>query len=324
MPFPFPPDASKTSMNTEELPDSFSHHWQTGSRSLCWSGTLLMAIINLTPDSFSDGGRYSCPNETAFDVDKRAALQAAFQMKSDGADLFDLGGESTAPGTLPVPPEEQIRRVVPLVAEPSLQALGPVSVDTCSALVADKALSAGAVIVNDISGATFDKEMVNVVRRFVAGICIGHIQGRPKDMQSAPHYNNVVDDVFHWLKERRDILLQQGIRPEQIVVDPGIGFGKTFEQNWELLRHIDRLEELGHPVLVGHSRKRFLREFVQNNATRTPEGWMENLAKRLDTAPLPISRRFLSLDPIDLATAMVSALLVQKKVAILRVHYCPE
>lgn len=209
----------------------------------------LMGIINVTPDSFSDGGRW---------LDPAAAVEQGLRLVEEGAGLLDVGGESTRPGSHPVPPEEQLRRVLPVVQGLVRQTSVPVSVDTSDSRVASAALEAGAEIINDVTGLTGDPEMVSVARRNGCGVCAMHMQGTPLTMQDDPRYDDVVSDVLGWLKRRRDSLVGGGIDAARICLDPGIGFGKTHAHNLALLAGISRFHETGRPLLVGHSRKGFI------------------------------------------------------------------
>ncbi len=224
--------------------------WRVGERAFdCSERTLVMAILNVTPDSFSEDGRYFDPEE---------AVRHAVQMVADGADLVDVGGESTRPGSDPVPADEEIRRVLPVIERiveqnPDL----PISIDTRKAEVADRALAAGATIVNDVS-AGGDPEMFDVVHKHDAAIVLMHMKGEPKTMQQSPEYEDVVGEVHEYLRERIEAAEFAGIEAERIAIDPGIGFGKNLEHNLELMRRIDAFLDLGRPLLVGPSRKRFI------------------------------------------------------------------
>jgi dihydropteroate synthase len=217
---------------------------------------LFMGIVNATPDSFSDGGRF---------LQADAAVEHALGLVSEGAALLDIGGESTRPGSEAVPVEQELERVIPVIARLAEATSVPISVDTCKAEVARRALRAGARIVNDISGLQFDPEIVNVCRDFGAGVVCMHIQGTPRTMQVDPKYDDVVEEVYRYFAERLDSLTRAGLSAESIVLDPGIGFGKTAEHNLELLAGIPRLRELGRPVLIGHSRKRFVKRVLGRN-----------------------------------------------------------
>lgn len=208
---------------------------------------IVMGIVNVTPDSFSDGGRWLDPN---------AAVAHGLQLAADGAGILDVGGESTRPGAAAVSAEEERRRVVPVVE--GLTAAGArVSVDTMKAVVAEAALDAGATLVNDVA-ALRDPDMAALVADRGCDVCLVHMRGEPRTMQDDPHYDDVVDDVRAFLTERVDVALAAGVARERIVLDPGIGFGKTVDHNLELLDRLDELVALGFPVLVGTSRKSFL------------------------------------------------------------------
>lgn len=213
----------------------------------------VMGIVNLTPDSFSDGGRFLDPDH---------AVARAMTLLREGADVLDFGGESTRPGAEPISVEEELARVIPVVARLAQETSVPISVDTTKAVVARKALEAGAVIVNDISGLQFDPEMVPVCRDFQAGVICMHIQGTPQTMQDNPEYQDVVADVAQYFRERIEVLVDGGISLQRIMLDPGIGFGKTADHNLELLAGLPQLSAVGRPLLIGHSRKRFIQKLV--------------------------------------------------------------
>ena len=208
---------------------------------------LLMGIVNVTPDSFSDGGR-------SFD----ASCQHALQLLADGADILDIGGESTRPGAGEVPVAEELDRVMPVLTK--LRELRPdcrISVDIRKAAVAEAALQAGAEIINDVSGFAFDPAMAEVAARHGAAVILGHTRGTPQEMTAHCCYTDVVREVTAELRRSGAAAAAAGVKPEKIWFDPGIGFAKTAEQSWELLRHLEELAELG-PLVVGHSRKSFL------------------------------------------------------------------
>jgi dihydropteroate synthase len=208
-----------------------------------------MGIVNVTPDSFSDGGQY---------LDHGLAVEHAAQLVAMGADLLDIGGESTRPGASPVPIDEELRRVIPVIERIANRTTVPLAIDTRKAEVARRALDAGAVIVNDVSGLTFDPAIASVCARAGAGVICMHMQGTPATMQQNPHYDDVLAEVAAYLAERVDAMEQGGIPRERIVIDPGIGFGKTAAHNLTILQNVDRFRAVGRPVLIGHSRKRFL------------------------------------------------------------------
>jgi dihydropteroate synthase len=213
-------------------------------------GPVVVGILNVTPDSFSDGGDF---------LDPDAAAEHAVTMLDEGAGILDLGGESTRPGSEPVSPEGEIRRVVPVVER--ILAVRPeavISVDTYRAETATAALEAGASLVNDVTALRGDPSMATVVEEAGCPVILMHMQGEPKTMQMEPHYEDAVREVKDFLDRRAEHAGAAGIRPENIIVDPGIGFGKNLEHNLELLRNLDVIVALGFPVLVGASRKRFI------------------------------------------------------------------
>ncbi len=223
-----------------------------------------MGIINVTPDSFSDGGRF---------LDVEAAVVHAQELVAAGADLLDVGGESTRPGAAAVPEDVEMARVIPVVRRLADEVEVPISIDTRKAGVAEAAVDAGAEIINDVSGLEADPRMVGVVAASGAGVCVMHMQGVPETMQQDPTYADVVADVHRYLRERRDMLEAAGISRERICLDPGIGFGKTYDHNLALLSSCHALHALGCPVLVGHSRKSFLGTMIGDaSADRTPAG----------------------------------------------------
>jgi dihydropteroate synthase len=203
----------------------------------------VMGVINVTPDSFSDGGVHLQPP---------SAATAGWRMLDDGAAIIDVGGESTRPGSEGVPLEEELRRVLPVLE--SLHG-APISIDTAKAEVARRALELGAELVNDVTALRGDPELAGVVADADAYLCLMHMQGEPRTMQHNPSYDDVADEVTAFLEERLRFATDAGIQEENIVVDPGIGFGKTVEQNFELVRRLDVLTSLGRPILVGFSRK---------------------------------------------------------------------
>ncbi|MBN2475830.1 MAG: dihydropteroate synthase [Pirellulales bacterium] len=222
-----------------------------------------MGVVNVTPDSFSDGGRF---------LEPVAAVAQGLRLAAEGADLLDVGGQSTRPGSRPIPAEEELRRVMPVVAALCAQTSVPVSIDTCRAAVAREALAAGAEVLNDVTALGGDPEMVPLAAEGGCGVCAMHMQGTPQTMQQAPRYDDVVEDVLRYLGERRDALIAAGIARPRIALDPGIGFGKTLQHNLALLSHAWRLHDLGCAVLVGHSRKRFIGEVLGDPAADRTAG----------------------------------------------------
>lgn len=211
--------------------------------------TRIMGVLNVTPDSFSDGGRY---------LDPGRAVEHAHQMVEEGADLIDVGGESTRPGSLPVSAEEELRRILPPLRHLVDKLPVPVSVDTTKADVAAAVLAEGADLINDISGLGFDPRVASVVAGAGAGLILGHIRGTPRTMQQDLRYTDLLVDVREHLKERILLAETAGVHPEAIMVDPGIGFGKSVEHNLLLLKCLPALHGLKKPILVGPSRKSFI------------------------------------------------------------------
>ena len=214
---------------------------------------LVMGVLNVTPDSFSDGGKFSSP---------AAAVERAFQMVGEGADLLDIGGESTRPGSDPVSADEELRRVLPVIERLAGRVGVPLSIDTCKSEVAAAAVKAGASLVNDISGGRLDPEMAWTVAETRAHWILGHLRGTPKDMQQDPVYKDVVAEVGDELMALAAVAEEKGVPADAILVDPGIGFGKTLDHNLSLLKHLDELVARGRPVCVGTSRKGFLGKLV--------------------------------------------------------------
>lgn len=213
----------------------------------------VIGILNVTPDSFYDGGSHP---------GVMPSVEHALRLVEEGAAVIDVGGESTRPWASMVPPEEEKARVVPVIQELAGRTSVPLSIDTRKASVADAAIAAGASIVNDVSALTHDPAMAGVVARRGAGVILMHMKGTPETMQEDPRYESVVDEVLEYLKERVEYALSRGIARERIDVDPGIGFGKRLRHNLELLRHLDSLTEIGRPVVIGPSRKSFIGEVL--------------------------------------------------------------
>jgi len=222
--------------------------WRHRTGEIRLDRTRVMGILNVTPDSFSDGGRY---------VDPDQAVRHGLEMVEHGADLLDVGGESTRPGSDPVSADEEWRRVGPVIRNLANKVDVPLSVDTMKPEVAAKAIDAGASIVNDVSGLR-EPAMVRVVASGRVGAVVMHMLGNPKTMQSHPEYDDVVGEVRSFLSERIRVLEAAGVPSDAVAVDPGVGFGKTQEHNLALLRNLDRIAALGHPVVVGVSRKSFI------------------------------------------------------------------
>src|SRR3989338_4352452 len=209
----------------------------------------VVGILNVTPDSFYDGGRYSLEDK---------AFEHALSLIEEGADILDVGGESTRPGSERVDCQEEIKRVIPVIERLAKEGRVPVSIDTTKSDVARRAMEAGASMVNDISGFMMDPKMASVVAQGKAQVVLSHIQGTPKEMQKKPVYENVTQDVIGFFKKQMETAFQQGVLKDQIILDPGIGFGKTVEHNLQILREFDLFLELGRPLMIGTSRKSFI------------------------------------------------------------------
>ncbi|HEY7129776.1 MAG TPA: dihydropteroate synthase [Nitrospira sp.] len=259
-----------------------SMDFQVKGQRLALDRPLLMGIINVTPDSFSDGGRF---------YDPQRAVEHAIRLVGEGADLLDIGAESTRPGAQPVDEQEERRRLIPVVAAVAKAVSVPVSVDTSKAEVAKAAIDAGAVMVNDVTALRGDSAMVEIVAKAGAGLALMHMQGSPQTMQHAPQYDDVIGEVARFLAARARFAIERGVARNRIVLDPGIGFGKTLTHNLDLLANLHVLKELGYPLLVGPSRKGFIGQLTRQSVEA--RGW---------------------------GTAAVVALAVEQGANILRVH----
>ena len=242
----------------------------------------VMGIVNVTPDSFSDGGKF---------LDPELAVAHGLKCADEGADILDIGGESTRPYSDPVDANEEARRVCEVIRRLAKQTDVPISIDTSKASVAAQAIDAGAEIINDVTGLTGDPEMIRVAVDSAAGVCAMHMQGTPQTMQDNPVYDDVVADIYEYLQQRKNFLLDAGVELRRICLDPGIGFGKTHNDNLELIAKVHRFHLLGCPILVGHSRKGFIGKAMgDKEADRT------------------------------VGTAAVSLLLARRAVQVIRVH----
>lgn len=242
----------------------------------------IMGILNVTPDSFSDGGHH---------FSYQAAVDQAGKMIAEGADILDIGGESTRPFADPVPLEEELNRVIPVIEAIRKESTVSISIDTTKAEVARKALEAGADIINDVSALRKDPQMIALVQQTTCPVIIMHMKGSPGDMQINPQYDDVVEEILIFFKQRLNWLSDHTIDINRITIDPGIGFGKKLEHNLSLLKHLEKFKELGVPLLLGHSRKRFIG----------------------DLTGLDVEER-------DLPTSAISALAVMQNVDTIRVH----
>lgn len=229
---------------------------------------LIMGVLNVTPDSFSDGGQF---------FDNELAVEHGLEMARSGAHIIDVGGESTRPGAPPVPPEEQIKRISPVVKKLAEEGI-VVSIDTASAAVAQKALDDGAQLINDVSALRADDEMVHTVARAGVPVVLMHMLGSPSNMQKNPCYEDVVADIARFLRERIEFAVSSGIDKDQIIIDPGIGFGKTVEHNLEILRRLSEFRSLGRPLLLGTSRKSFIGHVIEKPVEERLMGTASTLA----------------------------------------------
>jgi dihydropteroate synthase len=234
--------------------------------------TRLMGILNVTPDSFSEQGRY---------LDRKAAIARGMEMAREGADIVDIGGESTRPGAEPVTEAEELDRVIPVIEALCRRGLKiPISIDTYKAAVAERALHAGAEIINDVSGLRYDARMAAVAAKYRAAMILMHLRGTPRTMQALRPVKNILEAVRRGLAGSLRRALSAGIGRRRIILDPGIGFGKTEEQNFELVRNLSRIGNLGYPILVGPSRKFFIRQMVEKLA-----GTGKNQSSELGSVP---------------------------------------
>jgi dihydropteroate synthase len=231
--------------------------------------TLIMGVLNVTPDSFSDGGRYS---------EKEKAVAHGLRMVEEGADLLDVGGESTRPGSKPLPLEEELARVLPVIETLARQVSIPISIDTYKSAVAQRAIDAGASIINDISGLRFDPSLAQVAARHDAPIILMHIRGTPETMQRDVHYDSLFSEILQSLSGSIQRAEAAGVDPLQIMIDPGIGFGKTVGHNLLILKNLPELRVLGKPILLGTSRKSFIGRILQEEADQRLEGTLSSIA----------------------------------------------
>lgn len=227
----------------------------------------IMGILNVTPDSFSDGGRY---------VNVDLAVNHAMKMVEEGADFIDVGGESTRPGSKPISLDEELHRVIPVIEQIANSTRIPISIDTYKSEVAKRALDAGAEIVNDISGLHFDPKIAEIAASHQASVVLMHIKGTPRTMQVNPEYTNLIEDICSYLQTSVQLAKDKGV--EQIILDPGIGFGKTVEHNLEILKRLEEFKKFGFPVLIGPSRKSFIGKILNVPVDQRLEGTMAAVA----------------------------------------------
>ncbi|HVN72578.1 MAG TPA: dihydropteroate synthase [Desulfomonilia bacterium] len=234
------------------------------SRKLTWTELpVIVGILNVTPDSFSDGGRF---------LDPDSALEHAHEMVGLGAEIIDVGGESSRPGSQNVDALEEISRISPVIRQLASSLEIPVSIDTTKAVVAEEALKAGASIINDISALRDDPDMMSLAREHGCGVILMHMRGTPKTMQDNTIYKDIISEIYTFLDERIEMCLDAGISPDSIIIDPGLGFGKDLHGNLSILRHISEFKSLHMPLLVGHSRKTFIGKIINGSIDEREEG----------------------------------------------------
>jgi len=231
--------------------------------------THIMGVLNVTPDSFSDGGKF-------LSIDK--AVSQALKMVEEGADIIDIGGESTRPGSQPVTLKEETQRVIPVIETLVKKIQIPISVDTYKSQIALKAMEAGAELINDISGLRFDSEMVKLAAKYNVPVVIMHIKGTPQNMQESPYYENVLKEIKDYFEERVNFADSMGIQEQNLILDPGIGFGKRFEDNLAILKNLKEFKKLDRPILVGLSRKSFIGKILDLPVEERLEGSLGALA----------------------------------------------
>jgi dihydropteroate synthase len=231
--------------------------------------TLLMGVLNVTPDSFSDGGSF---------LDKEKAISRGLGMVEEGVDIIDIGGESTRPGSKPVELEEELHRVIPVIESLAKTVDVPISIDTYKSAVAQRAIEAGAQIINDISGLHFDPNLAQVAAREDTPLVLMHIRGTPETMQKDVHYRSLFAEIIRYLKDSIRMAESAGLDPRQIIIDPGIGFGKTVEDNLLILKHLYEFRILGKPILLGTSRKNFIGKILNTEVENRLEGTLSSIA----------------------------------------------
>lgn len=234
-------------------------------------GPMIMGILNVTPDSFSDGGEYNS---------KEKAVERGMELFENGAEMVDIGGESTRPGASPVPYEEERDRTIPVIERLRAKTDLPISIDTRKPKLARKALEAGADLINDVGGLQDHNEMAQVVAEYEVPVVAMHMQGRPETMQDDPSYDEVIEDILDYLRRSKELAKEAGLSDEQIILDPGIGFGKSLEHNCMILREIERFHELNSPILVGTSRKSFIGQLNgEDDPGERVEGSLASIAR---------------------------------------------
>jgi dihydropteroate synthase len=270
-----------------------ANRWQLRTQTLRFGRVpLVMGIVNVTPDSFSDGGQFEDDTQR---LDTERAVDHALKLAEQGASILDIGGESTRPYSEPVGIEEELNRVIPVIKKIASQSNVPISIDTSKAVVAQRAIEAGAQIINDVTGLEGDPDMIKVALKTGAGVCAMHMRGTPQTMQDDPDYQNVVREIHGYLVGRKIALLDAGIELSKICLDPGIGFGKSHSHNLELIANCQQYHDLNCPILIGHSRKGFIGKIIGDKTA-----------------------------PRDAATRAITILLAQKGIQVVRVHEVAE
>jgi len=251
-------------MTDNQYEDEFIVRCKKGDLNLS-KRTHIMGVINVTPDSFSDGGFFFDPNR---------AIAHALKLVDEGADIIDIGGETTRPGSKPITAETEISRVIPVIERLAPKIDVPISIDTYKSLVAERAIEAGAEIINDISALNFDPKMLEIVSRHDIPVVLMHIKGTPENMQQNPCYVSVISEIIEYLKDSIEMAEKAGIDPHKIIIDPGIGFGKSLDDghNLKIINRLSEFKSLGKPILVGPSRKAFIGKILNADVTQREEG----------------------------------------------------
>ncbi|MEK6646462.1 MAG: dihydropteroate synthase [Candidatus Firestonebacteria bacterium] len=239
------------------------HTLEFGKKTFC------MGILNITPDSFSDGGKY---------LDPEIALEKALELEKDGADIIDIGGESSRPGSDTISAKEELNRIMPVLKELVKKIKIPISIDTYKPEVAKEVLEAGADIINDITGLHNNEQLAKLVAKYDAGIIVMHMLGTPKTMQANPQYKDLIGEIIAYFKKSIDIAKVNGIKEDKIIIDPGIGFGKTIEHNLEIIRKLSAFKSIGRPILLGTSRKSFIGNILNLPVNERLEGTAASVA----------------------------------------------
>jgi dihydropteroate synthase len=257
-----------------------------------------MGIVNTTPDSFSDGGLYMDPDK---------AISYGIELASQGADIIDIGGESTRPGSKPLPLDEELPRVIPVIEGLSARVDIPISIDTYKSTVAERAIEAGAEMINDISGLRFDPKMADIAAKHAIPVVLMHIKGTPEVMQLDVHYDCLLTEIMEYLEGSIEIAEGGGIDPRQIIIDPGIGFGKSAEDNLKIIRHLAELKSLGKPILLGPSRKSFIGKILNAPVDQRTEGTLASISAAIMNGASIL--RVHDVGPAKKAAQMVDAIL---------------